>query len=177
MRAERLNTRRMLEVLRCAAACKPPNLVLDSAAPHEGGPMATVTAGVLDTAALEGHVRGQLIEPDDPGYEEARRVYNAMIDRRPTLIVRAADVADVIAVVNFAREAGAPLAVRCGMHNPAGFSVVDDGIVLDLSPLKGTRVDPVEQLAAVEGGCTWGEIDHATRAFGLAAAGGVVSTT
>ena len=139
--------------------------------------MATVTAGELDTAALEGQVRGQLIDREDPAYEGARQVYNAMIDRRPALIVRAADVADVIAVVNFARDAGAPLAVRCGMHNPAGFSVVDDGVVLDLSPLNGIRVDPVEQLATVQGGCTWGDVDHATHAFGLATTGGVLSTT
>src|SRR6266550_13360 len=139
--------------------------------------MATVTARELDTTALEGQVRGQLIAPDDPGYDEARQVYNAMIDKRPALIVRAADVADVIAVVNFARETGAPLAIRCGMHNPAGFSVVDDGIVLDLSPMKGIRVDPAEQLATVQGGCTWGDVDHATHAFGLATVGGVLSTT
>jgi len=139
--------------------------------------MATVTARELDATALEGQVRGQLIAPDNPGYDEARQVYNAMIDKRPALIVRVADVADVIAVVNFARETGAPLAVRCGMHNPAGFSVVDDGIVLDLSPMKGIRVDPAEQLATVQGGCTWGDVDHATHAFGLATTGGVLSTT
>jgi hypothetical protein len=139
--------------------------------------MATVTAHELDTTALEGQVRGQLIGPDDPGYDEARQIYNAMIDKRPSLIVRAADVADVIAVVNFARETRVPLAVRCGMHNPAGFSVVDDGIVLDLSPLKGIRVDPAEKTATVQGGCTWGDVDHATHAFGLATVGGVLSTT
>jgi hypothetical protein len=139
--------------------------------------MTTVTAATLDTSTLEGQVRGRLIGPDDPGYEDARKVYNAMIDRRPALIVRCNDAADVIAVVNFARESGAPLAVRCGMHNPAGFSVVDDGIVLDLSPMKGIRVDPAEQIATVQGGCTWGDIDHATHAFGLATVGGVLSTT
>jgi len=139
--------------------------------------MATVTGGQLDTTALEGQVRGELISPEDPGYDEARRVYNAMIDKRPALIVRACDVADVIAVVNFARETGALLAVRCGMHNPAGFSVVDDGIVLDLSLLKGIRVDPNEQLATVQGGCTFGDVDHATHDFGLATPGGVLSTT
>jgi len=139
--------------------------------------MATVIAGELDTTALEAQVRGQLIGPDDPRYEEARKVYNAMIDRHPALIVRCNDAADVIAVVNFARESGAPLAVRCGMHNPAGFSVVDDGIVLDLSPMKGIRVDPAEQIATVQGGCTWGDVDHATHAFGLATVGGVLSTT
>jgi FAD/FMN-containing dehydrogenase len=136
--------------------------------------MATVTAGGLETSVLEAQVRGQLIGPDGPEYDEARQVYNAMIDKRPALIARAADVADVIAIVNFARETGAPLAVRCGMHNPAGFSVVDDGIVLDLSPMKGIRVDPAEQLATVQGGCTWGDVDHATHAFGLATVGGVL---
>jgi FAD/FMN-containing dehydrogenase len=139
--------------------------------------MATVTAGELETTALAGQVRGQLIAPDDPGYDEARKVYNAMIDKRPALIVRCHDAADVIAVVNFTRETGAPLAVRCGTHNPAGFGVVDDGIVLDLSPMKGIRVDPVEKMAMVQGGCTWGDIDHATHAFGLATTGGVLSTT
>ena len=139
--------------------------------------MAMVTAGQLDTTALEGQIRGELISRDHPAYEEARHVYNAMIDKRPALIVRAADVADVIAVVNFARESGAPFAVRSGMHNPAGFSVVDDGIVLDLSLMKGIRVDPNERLATAQGGCTWGDVDHATHAFGLATTGGVISTT
>src|SRR5881392_3287236 len=167
----------MLEAADPPAACQARDGVLDSAAPHEGDPMATVTKRELDTAALEGQVRGQVIAPGDPGYEEARQVHNAMIDRRPALIVRAADIADVISVVNFAREAGAALAVRGGMHNPAGFSTVDDGVVLDLSPLKGIRVDPAEQLATVQGGCTWGDVDHATHAFGLATTGGVLSTT
>src|SRR5213592_1273767 len=168
MRADRLNIR---------PSCQPRKAVLDSTATHKGDAVATVTAKELDTTALEGQVLGQLIPPDDPAYNEARQVYNAMIDKQPALIVRAADVADVIAVVNFARETGAPFAVRCGMHNPAGFSVVDDGIVLDLSPMKGIRVDPAEQLATVQGGCTWGDVDHATHAFGLATVGGVLSTT
>src|SRR6187397_237377 len=158
MRAERLNTRRILSAAKSRTRF--------GGNTRRRKQMATVTARELDTTALEGQVRGQLIAPDDPGYDEARQVYNAMIDKRPALIVRAADVADVIAVVNFARETGAPLAVRCGMHNPAGFSVVDDGIVLDLSPMKGIRVDPAEQLATVQGGCTWGDVDHATHAFG-----------
>ena len=120
---------------------------------------ATVTAGPLDTTALEGQVRGQLIGPDDPGYDEARRIYNAMIDRRPALIVRTVDVADVMAVVNFARETGAPLAVRCGMHNPAGFSVVDDGIVLDLSPMKGIHADRAAKTGRAQGGVLWKEFN------------------
>ena len=139
--------------------------------------MATATTGQLETTALEGQVRGMLISPDDPAYEEARKVYNAMVDKRPALIVRAVDVADVIAVVNFARETGAPLAVRGGTHNVAGFGVVDEGVVLDLSPMKGIRVDLSEKLVTVEGGCTWGDVDHATHAFGLATPAGVISTT
>jgi FAD/FMN-containing dehydrogenase len=139
--------------------------------------MATVTAKELDTTALAAQVRGELIDPGDPRYEEARHVYNSMIDKRPALIVRSVDVADVIAVVNFARESGVPLAVRSGAHNAAGFGSVDDGIVLDLTAMKGIRVDPGARLATVQGGCTWGDVDHATHAFGLATTGGVLSTT
>ncbi len=139
--------------------------------------MAAVTVKALDTTALEEKVRGAVIAPGDASYEEARQVYNAWIDKRPALIVRCVDVADVIAVVNFARESGAPLAIRGGGHNVAGFGTVDDGIVLDLSPMKGIRVDPEQKLVTVQGGCTWGDVDHATHAFGLATTGGVVSTT
>jgi FAD/FMN-containing dehydrogenase len=139
--------------------------------------MNAATVVELDTTALEGLVRGELIWPGDERYDEARAVHNAMIDRQPGLIVKCADVADVIAVVNFARENEAPLAVRCGGHNVAGFGTVDDGIVLDLSPMKGIKIDPVARVATVQGGCTWGDVDHATHAFGLATAGGVVSTT
>jgi FAD/FMN-containing dehydrogenase len=138
--------------------------------------MAT-TAAELDTSTLDAGVRGTLIRQGDERYDESRAIYNASIDRRPALIVRAVDVADVIAAVDFARENGAELAVRCGGHNVAGFGTVDGGIVLDLSPMKGIRVDRDERLATVQGGCTWGDVDHATHPFGLAAAGGVVSTT
>ena len=139
--------------------------------------MAAVIANELDTAALEGQVRGELIKPGDAQYDEARKVYNAWIDKRPALVLRCVDVADVIAGVAFARETGIPLAIRSGAHNAAGLGVVDDGIVLDLSPMKGTRVDPAQRLATVQGGCTWGDVDHATHAFGLATTGGVLSTT
>jgi FAD/FMN-containing dehydrogenase len=139
--------------------------------------MATVTASDLDTTALAGQVRGDVIDPADPRYEEARHVYNAMFDKRPAFVVRCVDVADVIAVVNFARETGLPLAVRGGAHSAPGFGTVDEGIVLDLSGMKGVRVDPSAQTATVEGGCTWGDVDHATHAFGIATAGGVLSTT
>jgi UDP-N-acetylenolpyruvoylglucosamine reductase len=122
-------------------------------------------------------LRGKAIRPADEAYDAARRVYNAMIDRRPRLIVRCADVSDVIQCVNFARDEGLPLAIRCGGHNVAGFGTVDDGIVIDLSAMKGIRVDPVRRVARAQGGCTWGDFDHATHAFGLATPGGIISTT
>src|SRR5262245_25699513 len=139
--------------------------------------MSAGTVTGLDTSALETQLRGQLIHPDNETYEQLRAVHNAMIDRRPALIVRCADVADVIAVVNYARDNDVELAVRSGAHNVAGFGTIDDGIVLDLSPQKGRRVDPTTRTATVQGGCTWGDVDHATHAFGLATPGGVVSTT
>ena len=121
--------------------------------------------------------RGEVIQPGDDGYDEARRVYNAMIDRRPRLIVRCADIADVIVAVNFARENGLLIAVRGGSHNVAGFAVCDDGMVIDLSRLKGIRVNVDNQTVRAEGGCTWGDLDHATHAFGLAVPGGIISST
>ena len=139
--------------------------------------MAAAIAAELDTTALEARVRGELIKPGDAQYDEARKVYNSMIDKRPALIVGCADVADVIAGVELARDNGLPIAVRSGAHNAAGSGVIDDGVVLDLSRMKSVRVDPAARLATVEGGCTWGDIDHATHAFGLATTGGVLSTT
>ncbi|MPZ73843.1 MAG: FAD-binding protein [Nitriliruptorales bacterium] len=126
---------------------------------------------------LRSAARGAVIGPDDGGYEGARAVYNAMIDRRPRVIVRPADVADVMATVTFARSAGLELAVRGGAHSVPGFGTVDDGVVLDLSSLKGIRVDPVTKTVRAQAGCTWGDLDHATHAFGLATTGGILSTT
>jgi FAD/FMN-containing dehydrogenase len=134
----------------------------------------------LDAAILEeltSNVRGEILTPGSDGYDEARSVHNAMIDRRPAQIARCRDVADVIAVVNFARDHEISLAVRGGGHAVAGYGTVDDGVVLDLSPMRGIFVDPAARLVTVEGGCTWGDVDHATHAFGLAAPSGVVSTT
>ena len=139
--------------------------------------MTTVTVRELDTTALAERVRGELIGPGDAGYDEARSLYNAMVDKHPALIVRCVDVADVIATIDFARDSGLPLAVRGGSHNPAGFGSVDGGVVVDLTRMKGIRVDPSAQLATVQGGCTWGDVDHATHAYGLATVGGVLSTT
>ena len=122
-------------------------------------------------------LRGQLIRRGDPEYDAARRVYNAMIDRYPLLIARCANVADVISSVNFAREHKLLLAIRSGGHNGPGLGVVDNGLVIDLSLMKGIRIDPVAQTARVETGCTLGDVDHATHAFGLATPSGIISTT
>ena len=109
--------------------------------------------------------------------QEPPKVYNAMIDRRPRVVVRCVDVADVMAAVNFARESGLDLSVRGGSHSVPGFGTNDDGVVIDLSPMKGIRVDPAARTARAEGGCTWGDFNHATYAYGLATTGGIVSTT
>lgn len=127
--------------------------------------------------ALRSQLGGELIRPGDRDYDVARHVYNAMIDRYPALIVRCADVADVIAAVAFARDRQLPLAVRGGGHSGPGFGVCNGGVVVDLSHMNGIRVDPTARIARVEGGCTWGQLDHATHPFGLAAPGGFISTT
>lgn len=128
-------------------------------------------------AALAAATRGEIIRPGDGGYDAARKVNNAMIDRHPALIVRATDVADVIASVNFARERGLLLAIRGGGHNGPGLGTCDDGLVLDLGQMNGIRVDPEARTARVEGGATLGALHHATHAFGLATPSGIVSTT
>jgi FAD/FMN-containing dehydrogenase len=126
---------------------------------------------------LASKLRGTLLRPGEAEYEQARKVYNGMIDRRPGLIARCVDVADVMAAVNFAREQGLPLAVRGGGHSGPGLGICDDGLVIDLSPMKGIRVDPAARTVRAEGGCVWGEVDHATHAFGLATPSGFISTT
>ncbi len=122
-------------------------------------------------------LRGGLIEPQDPGYEDARKVYNAMISKRPRLIVSCADVADVIRSVNFARENNMLLSIRSGGHNAGGLGICDDGLVIDLSRMKYTRVDPQAKTVVAGAGCTWGDIDHATHVFGMATPSGIISTT
>lgn len=123
------------------------------------------------------HHRGPVIARNHPDYEEARKLYNGMIDKRPLIIARCADVADVIAAVNFGRDNELLIAVRCGGHNGPGLSSVDDGLVIDLSAVKGVRVDPTARTARVAAGCTQGDVDHATHAFGLAVPAGIISTT
>ena len=122
-------------------------------------------------------LRGSVIGRNDPEYEEARKLYNAMIDKRPLAIARCVDVADVIAAVNFGRDAKLPIAIRGGGHNGPGLGSVDDGLVIDLSMMKGVRVDPKNKTVRVSPGCTTGEVDHATQAFGQAVPFGIISTT
>ncbi|RPI91005.1 MAG: FAD-binding oxidoreductase [Chloroflexi bacterium] len=140
----------------------------------------TISASGLNQIAvkeLASRMRGRLIFPEDDLYEEARKVYNGMIDKRPALIARCTSVADVIAAVNFAREKKLPLAVRGGGHNGAGLGLCDDGLVIDLSEMRGVRVDPARSEVRVEGGAVWGDVDHATHPFGLAVPTGFVSST
>lgn len=126
---------------------------------------------------LKSLFRGELIQSADAGYESARKVYNGMIDKHPRLIARCVDVADVIAAVNFGRENGLLTAIRGGGHNGAGLGTCDDGLVIDLSRMKGIRVDPAAKKVRVEAGCVWGDVDHATHAFGMATPCGFISTT
>ena len=144
------------------------------------GKTQTISETRIDPAAIDAFaaaLRGSLVRPGDADYETARHVHNGMIDKHPALIARCANVADVIAGVNFARENGLLLAIRSGGHNGPGLGTCDGGLVLDLSPMDGIRVDPIARTARVEGGCTLGAVDHATHAFGLATSFGVVSTT
>jgi FAD/FMN-containing dehydrogenase len=135
---------------------------------------------MLDAAIVKNFqagLRGELIQPHDAGYDQARQVYNAMIDRRPRLIARCLDVADVRSAVNFGRTHEMRVAMRGGGHNAGGLGVCDDCLVIDLSLMKYTRVDPKSRTVRVGGGCTWGDVDHATHAFGLAIPSGFISTT
>jgi FAD/FMN-containing dehydrogenase len=120
---------------------------------------------------------GQLLQPGDPGYDEARTIYNGMIDRRPGLIARPTGASDVIAAIAYARSVDLPIAVRCGAHSVAGHSVCDDGVLLDLSLMKGVHVDRANGTARANGGVNWGEYDRETQAFGLATPGGRVLST
>ena len=126
---------------------------------------------------LRAKLRGSVITPDCDEYEGTRKVYNGMINRRPDAILRCADPADVVTAVNFARKENLPVAVRGGGHNGAGLGVCDDGIVIDLSPMKAVLVDPLTNTIRAEAGCTQADVNHAAHSFGLAVPLGVVSTT
>ncbi|MGH3151020.1 MAG: FAD-binding oxidoreductase [Streptosporangiaceae bacterium] len=137
----------------------------------------TAPAVTIAYDELAGTIRGDLITPADPAYDQARAVYNGMIDRHPAAIARVRDTADVIGCVRFARARGIPIAVRGGGHNAAGLGVWDDALVIDLSMLRSTTVDPAGHTVRVDAGCTWGDVDHATVAFGMATPSGFLSTT
>ncbi|HEV8564757.1 MAG TPA: FAD-binding oxidoreductase [Actinomycetota bacterium] len=126
---------------------------------------------------LRGQVDGEVIATGDAGYDEARAVYNAMIDRRPAVVVRPSGTEGVVAAVNFARENGLDLAVRGGGHSVPGFGTCDDGVVIDLSTMRAVTVDATNRTARAQGGATWGDFNDATHAHGLATTGGIISTT
>src|SRR5680860_925740 len=127
--------------------------------------------------AISSATRGRVVTSEDVDYDEARSVYNAMHDRRPRAVVHCVDSADVMATIAASVDSGLDLAVRGGGHSVPGFGTVDDGLVIDLSAMRGVTVNPVERTARVGGGATWGDVDHATYPFGLAAPGGIISTT
>ena len=131
----------------------------------------------LAPAELELAMRGTVTTPGDPDYDERRKLYNAMIDRRPALIARCTDAADVMAAIGHAKRERLPIAIRGGGHNGAGLGSVDDGMVIDLSAMRGVIVDPASRVARVLGGSLLGDVDHATHPFGLALPSGIISTT
>jgi FAD/FMN-containing dehydrogenase len=131
----------------------------------------------LPWAALAAAIGGALILPSDPRYDEARHVWNGMIDRYPAAVARCQTVEDVVAAVRFAREHKLPIAVRGGGHNAAGLAVVDDGLVIDLTEMNAVEVDPERRIARAGGGATWADFDAATQAYGLATTGGAISMT
>ncbi|MFI5586698.1 FAD-binding oxidoreductase [Amycolatopsis sp. NPDC051758] len=136
--------------------------------------MTTTAAPHEELAAA---LRGDLVTPADPGYDEARAVYNAMIDKRPAAIAYCHDTADVVACVRYGRASGLDIAVRGGGHNAGGLGVADGALVIDLSRLRSTTVDPVNHTVRADAGCTWGDVDHATVAFGMATPSGIVGST
>ena len=147
---------------------------------YKDKPGGSTTVAVLEKVRIEtlkANLRGELLQPDDEGYDAARNVYNRMIDKRPLLIARCADVADVIAAVNFGRENSLLVSIRGGGHNAGGLGVCDDGLVIDLSLIRYAHVDPETRTVRVGGGSTWGDVDHATHAFSLAVPSGIISTT
>src|SRR5688572_27899938 len=138
--------------------------------------MNTSISSAADIGLPDGFA-GAALRPADPGYDEARAVYNGMIDRRPTLVVRPTGAADIRDAVAFARQQQLPLAVKCGGHSVAGTSAVDGGVLIDLSSLKGVHVDPERGTAIANAGVVWGEYDRETEMFSLATPGGRVTTT
>ncbi len=131
----------------------------------------------MSVESLHEQVRGRIFTEGDEGYEEARSVYNGMIDKRPAVVIEAVDDADVIAGVRYASDGGFDLSIRGGGHSVPGFGTNDGGVVVDLQRMRGIRVDPQARTVRAQGGATWGDLDHATHPFGLHAPGGIISTT
>ena len=138
--------------------------------------MARVPPG-LNTQALRTALRGSIVTPENSEYDETRKLYNAMIDKKPAVIARCRDIADVIQAVKFGREQGLDIAIRGGGHNGGGLGSVDNGLMIDLSLMRGVRIDPVSRTGVASGGCQLGDYDHAAQAFGLATPAGIISTT
>jgi FAD/FMN-containing dehydrogenase len=136
-----------------------------------------MTETQIDTDRLAARLQGAVVRPDDPGYDEARKLYNAMIDKRPAVIAQVADVDDVVAAVSLGRESNLEVAIRGGGHNGAGLGSVEGGLVIDLSALSGVDVDPEARTVTIGGGALLGDVDRATNAHGLATPAGVISTT
>jgi FAD/FMN-containing dehydrogenase len=139
--------------------------------------MSSVRSVAEMAAELSRTFSGRLLRPADPGYEEARRVHNGLVDKRPALIAQCRGVTDVVDAVNLTRKLGLEVAVRGGGRNVAGRATIDGGLVIDLSPMKGIHVDPQGRTARAQGGVTWGDLNRETQLHGLAVTGGVVSST
>src|SRR6202790_4590238 len=131
----------------------------------------------LATETFISNMRGRIIRRTDADYDAVRSLYNGMIDKNPLMIARCTDVADVVTAVNFARESDLRVAIRGGGHNGPGLGSVDDGLMIDMSMMKGVHVDPAACTVRVGPGCTQGDVDHATHVYGLAVPAGIVSTT
>src|SRR5258708_4741794 len=167
--ADQKRRRRFIRRLRSIAALSLPKKGLRHLSPRR-----------LDSdavAQLQADFRGEIVEPGDPSYDELREVFNGMYSRRPRLILRPQGAADVIRAIGLAKMSGVPLAIRGGGHSVAGFSGIDDGIVLDMRSMRGIRVDPATHTVRAQAGLNWGELDRETQAFGLAVTGGRVTTT
>ena len=138
------------------------------------------TDTLLDDAAVtafQARLRGSLLTPQDPSYDQARKVWNGMINKSPALIARCTGVADVVQAVTFARTHDLPVAIRCGSHNVAGHATCDGGLVIDLTPMKGIRIDAAKRRVHAQGGVLWSELDRETQVYGLATTGGTVNDT
>ena len=131
----------------------------------------------MSTETFIGNMRGPIIRPMDPAYDAVRSLYNGMIDKSPVMIARCTDVADVVTAVNFARQNDLQVAIRGGGHNGPGLGSIDDGLMIDMSMMKGVHVDPAACTVRADPGCTQGDVDHATHIYGLAVPAGIVSTT